>query len=336
LPDKKLNIALFVGGTSPEREVSKSSGKAIYSALKSLNYNCRLIDPAYGIFQPENDDDFFAKKNFAEISNVNLLQTVGSDLLNNIDIVFNALHGKWGEDGVIQSLLELKGIKYTGSGIYSSSAAMDKVLSKTLFKLNGVNTAEWFTIGKTFNLKEVTKQIKFMFGFPCVVKPNDQGSTVGLSIAKNENEIRTAVELALKFSNLVLIEKYIPGREVTVAVLEDKPLPVLEIIPKSGFYDYESKYTSGMSEYFVPADIPKDVFTAVQQQAVTAFNCLRCEVYGRVDFRLNEQNIPYCLEVNTLPGMTDTSLVPKMANAAGISFEELIDRIIKVSLDGKK
>ena len=133
-----------------------------------------------------------------------------------------------------------------------------------------------------------------------------------------------------------MIEEYIPGREMTVAILENKPLPVLEIIPKSGFYDYKSKYTSGMSEYIVPADIPENIFKTLQEQALTAFNSLRCKVYGRVDFRLSEDNIPYCLEVNTLPGMTATSLVPKMANAVGITFNELIDRIIRISVDGKK
>jgi D-alanine-D-alanine ligase len=335
LSDAKLNIALFVGGTSAEREVSKSSGKAIYSAIKSIGYNCKLIDPAYGINQPDTDEKFFTKKDFTEISNQNLIEAVNSRMLDEIDIVFNALHGKWGEDGVIQSLLDLKGIPCTGSDTISSALAMDKVLSKTMFKLNGVNTAEWFTVNNEFSPAEVNEKIFSMFGFPCIVKPNDEGSTVGLSVVKNENEIQSKIELALKFSEFVIIEKYIPGRELTVAILEDKALPVLEIVAKSGFYDYQSKYTSGMSDYYVPAEVPIDVFETLQHQALQAFQCLRCEVYGRVDFRLSEENIPYCLEVNTLPGMTETSLVPKMAAAVGISFEQLIERIIKASLDGK-
>jgi len=336
LSNSKINIALFVGGTSPEREVSKSSGKAIYQAIKSLGYNCTLIDPAYGTDQPETDEKFFSAKDFVEITNENLIKTVNSELLDEIDLVFIALHGKWGEDGIIQSLLELRGIQFTGSGVLSSTIAMDKDFSKTIFQKNNVNTPSWFTIDKKFNRDEVVRIINSEFGYPVIIKPNDQGSTVGLSIVKKDEEIFKAIETAFQYSDLIVIEEYIPGREMTVAILEDKPLPVLEIIPKSGFYDYESKYTSGMSEYIVPADIPRDVFNNLQQQAIIAFRTLRCKVYGRVDFRLNEQNIPFCLEVNTLPGMTETSLVPKMANAVGISFEELTDRIIRNSLDGKK
>jgi D-alanine-D-alanine ligase len=333
LLNPKINIAVFVGGTSPEKEVSKSSGRAIYQALNSLGYNCTLIDPAYGTDQPETDEEFFSAKDFGEIKNENLIKTIDSELMNNIDLVFLALHGKLGEDGIIQSLLELKGIKYTGSGVLSSAIAMDKDISKTIFQKNDVNTPSWFTIDKKFNRDEVVRIINSKFKYPVIIKPNDQGSTVGLSIIKKDEEIFKAIETAFQYSDIVVIEEYIPGREMTVAILEDKPLPVLEIIPKSGFYDYESKYTSGMSEYIVPADVTGDVFDKMQQQAITAFRSLRCKVYGRVDFRLNDENIPFCLEVNTLPGMTETSLVPKMANAVGISFEELIDRIIRNSLD---
>ncbi len=332
----KLNIAVFVGGTSPEREVSKSSGKAIFEAINSLGYKCVLIDPAYGTFQPDEEEKYFAKEDFSEIKNENLIKTINSDILNNIDLVFLALHGKCGEDGIIQSLLELKGVKYTGSGVLSSTIAMDKDFSKTIFQKNNVNTAAWFTVAKRYKINDIIKTIKTEFGYPCVIKPNDQGSTVGMTIAKNDDELKNAIELALGFSDLALIEEYIPGREMTVAILNDNPLPVLEIIPKDGFYNYESKYTEGMSEYIVPAEIPDDVFKNLQEQAVKAFHSLRCKIYGRVDFRLNEDNIPYCLEVNTLPGMTSTSLVPKMAKVIGISFEELIDKIIRDSLDGKK
>jgi D-alanine-D-alanine ligase len=335
LSNSKINIAVFVGGTSPEREVSKASGKAIYQALNSLGYNCTLIDPAYGTEQPETDEEFFSAKDFGEINNENLIKAVDSDLLDNIDLVFLALHGKWGEDGIIQSLLELKGVKYTGSGVLSSTIAMDKDLSKTIFQKNNVNTPSWFTINHKFNRDEVLRIINSKFGYPVIIKPNDQGSTVGLSVVKKDDEIFNAIETAFQYSDLTVIEEYIPGREMTVAILEDKPLLVLEIIPKSGLYDYESKYTSGMSEYIVPADVTEDVFNKMQQQAITAFRSLRCEVYGRVDFRLNDENIPFCLEVNTLPGMTGTSLVPKMAYAVGLSFEELIDRIIRNSIDGQ-
>lgn len=334
MTNKKIKIALFVGGTSPEREVSKSSGKAIYEAIKSLGYSCILIDPGYGTDQPDNEEEFFSDRNYTQIKNENILKTINSDLLDDVDLVFLALHGKYGEDGIMQSMLELRKIKYTGSGIFSSMVSMDKAFSKTLFRTNNVNTPDWFTTENNLSVEEVNKKIKEMFGFPCVIKPNDQGSTVGLTITRKDAEINDALKLAFQHSDLALIETYIPGREMTVAVLDDKPLSVLEIIPKSGFYDYKSKYTKGMSEYIVPAKIPQDVFSNIQQQALTAFKTLRCKVYARVDFRLDEKNVPYCLEVNTLPGMTSTSLVPKMANVAGISFEELIDKIIRKSLNG--
>jgi D-alanine-D-alanine ligase len=174
--------------------------------------------------------------------------------------------------------------------------------------------------------------IESEFGFPSVIKPNDQGSTVGLTVCKNSSEVSDALELSFRFSAKTIIEEYIPGKELTVAILEDKALPVLEIKPKSGLYDYASKYTSGMSEYIVPAEIPAEVAEKMQEEALLAFNALGCEVYARADFRMNNKFETFCLEVNTLPGMTATSLVPKMAKAVGISFEQLIERIIHLSL----
>ena len=336
MSDTKINVAVFVGGTSPEREVSKSSGKAIYKAIKELGYNCTLIDPAYGTDQPDKEEKFFSKDDYSDIKNENLINTINSNLLDDIDLVFIALHGRWGEDGIIQSLLELRGIKYTGSGVLSSTISMDKALSKIVFQKNNVNCADSFTVSNQSNIDEVINNISTEFSFPCIVKPNNQGSTVGLTIVEKKEDVQPALNSAKQFSDIVLVEKYIAGREMTVAILEDEALPVLEIIPKSGFYDYKSKYTNGMSEYIVPAKIPKDVFRNIQKQALTAFKSLRCKAYGRVDFRLSVDNIPYCLEVNTLPGMTSTSLVPKMANAVGISFNDLIERIIRNSLDGKK
>lgn len=329
---KKEKIALFLGGTSPEKEVSKSTAKSIYAALQNLDYEVVLINPAYGLNQPKNIEDFFSSKEFTEISNENYVKVVNSNLLDGVGIVFLALHGKWGEDGTIQALLELKGIKYTGSKVLASAISIDKEMSKILFNHYGIQTPKWFSITKPFaNSGELNTKIKKELGFPCVIKPNDQGSTVGVTICKEEKETSAAIDLAFKYSDKAIIEEYIAGKEMTVAVLEDKAFPVLEIRPKHAMYDYESKYTSGMSEYFVPADIPEKVFIKLQEQALLAFKSLGCEVYSRVDFRLSENNETYCLEVNTLPGMTSTSLVPKMAKAAGISFEELIEKIVQLS-----
>jgi D-alanine-D-alanine ligase len=328
-----LNIALFLGGTSPEKEVSKSSSKSIYAALKGLGYNVTLINPAYGAYQPKEEQDFFSEKEFAPISNRNFVEAVNSKMLDDIDLVFLGLHGKWGEDGIIQSLLELRGKKYTGSKVLASSLSMDKKMSKILFQHYGIKTPKWFSVPKNnFEPGQALEMIKKNLGFPCVIKPNDQGSTVGLTICKAESEVVAAVHLALDFSDKALIEEYIDGHEITVGVIEGTALPALEIKPKHGLYDYECKYTSGMSEYIVPAEIPKDVFEKLQLQALMAFKSLGCEGYGRIDFRVNSKWEIYCLEVNTLPGMTSTSLVPKMAKAVGISFEQLIERIVKLSI----
>lgn len=333
MKNMKSKVALLVGGTSPERDVSKKSGKGILQALKNLQYPAVVIDPAYGLHQPKEEMQFFSEKDYSEISNRNCIDAINSTMFDNIDVVFSAMHGKWAEDGTIQSLLELRGLKYTGSKVLASSLAMDKDMSKVIFRQTGVQTADWFTINyKSFEPVLIADEIKRRFGFPCIIKANDQGSTVGLKFVKDESEVEEGIALAQQYSSKALIEKYIPGRELTVTVLLNEALPVLEIVPKSGFYDYKHKYTSGMSEYIVPANIPDDVAKKAQQQAITAFHSLGCEGYARVDFRMNNQNELFCLEVNTLPGMTPTSLVPKAAKAVGISFDELVDKIIKQAL----
>ena len=309
------------------------SGKGIYDALLVLNYPIVIVDPAYGKNQPPKPEMFFSSEDYVKISNRNCIEAINSKLFDDVEVVFSALHGKWAEDGTMQSLLDLRGLKYTGSKVLASALAMDKALSKTIFNEAGINTAKWMVINSWNNSDgKFAKNIIAEIGLPCVIKANNQGSSVGLTIVDDENRIEEAVKLALKFSDKVIIEQYIPGREMTVAILGNEALPVLEIIPKDGYYDYERKYTPGMSNYIVPAEIPEVVSNSLQEQALMAFNSLQCESYGRVDFRLNKKNESFCLEVNTLPGMTSTSLVPKMAKAVGISFEELIETIIKHAL----
>ena len=333
MKNNRPKIALLLGGSSSEREVSKSSGFSIYNALKTLDYETVLIDPAYGKNQPKEPEAFFDKKDFAEVSTRNYLEAINSPLFDSIDLAFLGLHGKWGEDGTIQSLLEVRGVHYTGSNVMASAVAMDKAMSKIIFQHFSISTPRWFMVEKrNFDPEKVKKNIDEKFGYPCVIKPNDEGSTVGLTICKNAGEVDRGLEFSFKFSDRILIEDYIEGRELTVAILDNKALPVLEIKPKHGLYDYECKYTKGMSEYFVPADIPADVAKALQKDSLEAFNALGCSVYCRLDYMMTRDNNFYCLEANTLPGMTSTSLVPKMAKAVGISFEELIDRIIKLSL----
>ena len=331
--EKNLKVLLLLGGTSPEREVSKSTGKSVYHALIKLGYEVVLIDPAYGINQPLEVEKYFEEKDYAEISNENYLDAVNLISPSEISVAFLALHGKYGEDGTIQSLLELKGIKFTGSKVLSSAIAMDKIMSKILFEEYKVATPKWFHFKNgEHTIEEINLKIKKLFGYPAVVKPNDQGSTVGLTICKSSDQLTEAIRNAFEYSDRILVEEYIPGKELTVAIIDNNALPVLEIKPKHGMYDYECKYTSGMSEYIVPADIPAEVAKSMQEIAVLAFNSLRCEVYARVDFRMSPDNKVYTLEVNTLPGMTSLSLVPKMANADGISFEQLVDKIIMLSL----
>ncbi len=328
----EITIAVILGGTSPERSVSKQSGKAIYEAVKNLGYNVKLIDPAYGIHQPAKNEDYFSDCDCGVLSNSNYINAINSNLFDDVDLAVIALHGKWGEDGIIQSLFELRGIKYTGSRVLGSSLSMDKARSKVMFTHFGVSTPKWVEVKKGIETTEIKKQILEKFGYPCIVKPNDGGSTIGLTKCSAKSEIDEALNLAFQFSQEVLIEEFIEGREITVGIVNDKILPLLEIIPKHELYDYECKYTDGMSEYIVPADVDESVEHELRRQAKLAYNSLGCEDYGRVDFRLTKEGIPYCFELNTLPGMTSHSLVPKMAKAAGIEFEELLELIIKSAL----
>ena len=333
MANKSLTVALLLGGTSPEKEVSKSSSKSIMKALFDLGYKVKLINPAYGLNQPKTEDKYFEQKEYTELSNRNFIEVINSTLFDDVDVAFVGLHGKPGEDGTVQSLLEMRGIKYTGSKVLASSLAMDKSMTKVMLQHFDVSTPKWFVVHNDKNDFELIKnKIKKFFGYPCIFKPNDQGSTIGLTVCRGDVEVEESVKNALRFSDKVLVEEFIPGREMTVGVLGQQVLPVLEIKPLGGLYDYESKYTSGKSEYIVPAFIPPKVTEHLQHQALLAFNSVGCESYARIDFRLTKDYKSYCLEINTLPGMTSTSLVPKMAKAAGISFEDLIDHILNNAL----
>lgn len=328
----KITIAILLGGTSPERAVSKKSGESIYYAIKDLGYNVILVDPAYGTEQPEKVEDYFSDCEYGIISNENYIKVINSPLFDNVDLVFIALHGKWGEDGTIQSLLELKGIKYTGSGVLGSSLSMDKARSKVMFTHSGVSTPKWIEVTKESDLELIKIKIEEELKFPCIVKPNDQGSTIGLTKCTNKDELEEALKLSFQFSKVALVEEFIVGREITVAIINDKVLPLLEIIPKHEIYDYECKYTDGMCEYIVPVPLDQEIEEELKRQAKIAFESIGCEDFGRVDFRLTKEGKPYCFEINTLPGMTNHSLVPKMAKADGIEFKELVDMIINSAL----
>ncbi|MGM8213994.1 D-alanine--D-alanine ligase family protein [Bacillaceae bacterium W0354] len=308
-----MNIAVLYGGTSKERDVSLSSGKGIINALKNLGHNVTPID-----FSP-----------------VNLKAII--DQISDCDIVFIGLHGKQGEDGTVQGLLELLNIPYIGSGVLASSLAMDKSKAKQIFAQYQLPIAFSKTYSSKKSKDNIINDINESFNLPVVVKPNQEGSTLGLSIVKEQGQLLEAIDLAMTHDTDILVEDYIKGRELTVAVIgkkgEEKALPIIEIVPKSEYYDYESKYTEGGSEHIVPAKISDDLTKQVQEYAVKAHQALGCETYSRVDFILTEKLQPIILEVNTLPGMTSTSLYPDAAKAIGLSYEDMINQFIELTLD---
>jgi len=286
-----------MGGQGEERDISIKSGKAIQSALETIGYNVLAITLE------------------------NTLGDIISDL-HSVDLVFLGLHGSIGENGTIQGFLESLGVKYTGSDPLSSAICMDKNISKIIARHSKVNTPNWeiVTRGQPFNGNNSE--------FPLVIKPNDQGSTVGLTIVHDKSELGPALNLAFNYSSSVMVEQFIEGREFTVTLIEGKALPVCEIIPSHELYDYECKYTSGMSKYLCPAVINLDLTKRVQEITERLFDVLKCRHYSRADFRLDHDDNFWFLEMNTLPGMTDTSLVPMAAKAAGLSFNDLIDHIV--------
>lgn len=335
-----MNIAVLLGGTSSERYVSMASGKGIAQALADAGHTVSVYDVALGASARVDPDTlelptqvaptYEELQAFSHAEIITAIQSLPVDL----DVVFLALHGAPGEDGTVQSILELLGRPYTGSGILASALAMDKAMSKRVFEHYAIPTPRWFQLpSERASLEELRSNVDYYTAYPVVVKPNDGGSTVGLTIVDDEAGLMAAYELASKYSKTVLFEEFIEGRELTVAILGEESLPVVEIRPKSGIYDYANKYTAGRTEYFCPAELPRAIEEELRELARRAHNALGCTGYSRVDFRLDNDGAPYCLEVNTLPGMTATSLVPKAAAAAGLDYGALCERIISLALE---
>jgi D-alanine-D-alanine ligase len=331
-----------MGGISLERDVSLASGAAITSALQNNGHDVIAVDTAEGSkFLKETTaqitDDIKTRppdlEKIAGFDRVQSLKIASLEELSDVDAVFLAFHGGAGEDGTIQALLDLAGKKYTGSGMLSSALCMNKAISKKLFERDDIPTPDWMLIPKKDFDDDMYEIIRREFPPPVIVKPNDQGSTVGLSLVERMDDYRNAIDLAFEVSDEVLIEDYIEGRELTVSVLGEQALPVVEILPKNKLYDYECKYTEGMCEYDYPAKIPEETSILIQELGLRAFRTLDCRGYARVDFRMDKEGNLYCLEVNTLPGMTKTSLVPKAAKAAGYSFDQLIEKILKLAVE---
>ncbi len=290
---KKLKIMVVCGGVGGEKEVSKASGKKICDKVDANKY--QIIK-----FEIESGQDYF--------------KVVEKCRQEEIDLVFNALHGEWGENGVFQAILEAAGIKYTGSGVVASSVGMNKKLTKVVARAVGIKTA------------------RYTSHLPCVVKPVDNGSSVGVSVALTNVELQKAIKEASKYGKY-FCEEYIKGVEVSCGVMGNKiikALPVIEICPKNRFFDYEAKYTPAKCEDIVPARISEELTKKIQKQSVAIYKKLGCKGYARVDFIIRE-NIPYFLEINTLPGMTEMSLLPQEAAAVGIDYPSLLDRIVELA-----
>lgn len=295
----KKNIGVLYGGWSSEREISIGSGKCVMKSLKKQGFKIKGVDV---------DKKFMGK-------------------LKDIDVAFIALHGKPGEDGIVQGVLEFMDIPYTGSGVMGSAIGMDKVISKYLFATKSIPTPEFY-FEKNIDIDEIIMKLDL----PLIVKPRAEGSSVGIHIIKNRSELKKAItNLQRKFKYL-LFEKYISGMMATCGILNETPLPFLEIAPKKRkFYDYKSKYTEGMTEYIVPARIPKKQYKKVQEYALAAHRVIGAHGFSRVDFVLDENHSPYTLEVNTIPGLLTGSNLPLEASAIGLSYDDLIFEILKTA-----
>jgi D-alanine-D-alanine ligase len=305
--NSKLRVGVFMGGPSREREISLRSGKAIVQALKTKNY---------AVFE------------FTEMDRI-IEQLEASK----IDVVFVALHGRFGEDGQIQQILEEAHIPYTGCDPKASYLAMHKDLAKEAFTRAGLMTPAWCS--GTFECLEELKKVSVPMGFPIVLKPVAEGSSIGLEIVKNSSDLAGAFDRIKKFSSQILAEKFINGRELTVGILGETPLPIVQIKTNRSFYDYEAKYLTGQTEYELPALLPSDITRKVQEVGLKAHRALECRDLSRVDILLDHEEIPWILEVNTIPGFTERSLLPKAALSHGIKFEDLCENILYMALKRK-
>ena len=336
-----MKIAVLCGGLSNERDVSISSGTGIARALRGLGHRTALIDLFLGcekadetLFTDSEDDDAFSVAESApDLASVRVMRPgqglIGPHVLEMCkmsDIVFLAMHGEEGENGKLQALLDIYGIRYTGSGYLGSAIAMNKGITKSLLTQAGIPVPEGLLLHKG-------QEPYADPGFPCVVKPCSGGSSVGTTIARSREEYSAALELAFRYEDCVIAEGFISGRELTVGILDGEAMPVIEIIPKSGFYDYRNKYQPGLTVELCPAPITAEETEAVQRLAERVYTALHLEAYGRADFIMAEDGTIYCLEANTLPGMTPTSLIPQMGAAMGMDYGTLCQKLIDVSLE---
>ncbi|MBN1213495.1 MAG: D-alanine--D-alanine ligase [candidate division Zixibacteria bacterium] len=336
-----MKVLLLAGGDSSERNVSLDSGAAVFKALKNLGHEVVALDPATNqSLLDKKGMEYIADKSakqevlFPEKTDNIPILSFKSQEWREVEVVFIGLHGGVGENGAIQNLLDLAGKKYTGSNMTTSAVAMNKAIAKRLFESADILTPDW----ELYRLKDIPvgnvliNDICNRFEFPIIVKPNDGGSTIGLSKVNKEAELLEALEKAAAESKEILVEHFIAGRELTVAVLDGRAFPVVEIKPKNELYDYEAKYTKGKSEYIAPAPIDEELSRKMRETARKVFDMVGASGAVRIDFILDKSGKYYCLEINTLPGMTSLSLVPMAAKCEGITFEQLIEMMLQSAL----
>jgi D-alanine-D-alanine ligase len=338
IEDVMARVVVITGGSTPERHVALAGAAQVVEALRRRGYTVTVVDTCTGVLSEEAERRLLvssvgttpptSEELRALEARERLTGLVEIDAVQRSDILFLVLHGRQGEGGELQALLELAGLEFVGSGSLGSALAMDKDVSKRLFRDAQIPTAEWVT----WPADET--QISSL-GYPLVVKPSKVGSTVGLTVVESFSHVETAVRESLKFDDEVILERFTDGREYTVGILGDEPLAVGEIIPRHAVFDYECKYTPGMAQEVFPAKISPELARELQSLALRVHRVLKLRDFSRVDFKANKKDIPYCLEANTLPGLTATSLLPQSAAAVGIDFEELCHQICQFALDRK-
>lgn len=331
-----MKIAVLFGGTSAEREISIASGAQVVLALREAGHDVVACDTVTGVLGPEEERRLLEAgvapvppgvEELGMLRSGDPIALLRTPELQGVDLLFLTLHGGDGEGGGMQALLEMTGVPYTGSGPMASAVAMDKDIAKQLFRYAGVPTPDWLMAPAS------REEVESALGWPVVVKPSKQGSSVGLTVVRGPEEYEAAVELASRYDDEVMIEKFVPGREITVPVLGERALPVGEIIPKKDIFDYECKYQPGMAEEIFPCDLTPDQARTVQELALRAHRALKLSNYSRIDFRLDEEGLFWCLEANTAPGMTAASLFPKGARAAGLTFPAVCEQIALLALE---
>jgi D-alanine-D-alanine ligase len=340
---KKMSVLLVAGGDSSERDVSLESGRCVHDALAPLGYRVVLADPARAAIEPTEDSAAFFGASAIDAEPPDLVRDPYSPrrtfvtLLGRFrelgcDVVFNCLHGGTGEDGTFQAVLDYLGIRYTGSGACASAVAMNKHVAKQLVSHAGVPVAKGiFVDSPAHESVVVDEQVRNTLSLPVVVKPNSEGSSVGVSIVRSREELGEAIRRVKRFPGPYLVESFIEGKEITASMLDHCDLPLIEIRPKAGFFDYHNKYQDGACEYLVPAPLDREATDAISASARAAYRALGCRGYARMDFRASANGSHFFLEANTLPGLTSHSLVPMAARAAGIDYTELVDMILRLS-----